>query len=299
LPLENAHRGYPLCPSQGTQYGAAPEDSAPIQLLEDFYTEGIEHVRTNLTNYQKVADPDYFGGNLEKLSWDDELLSRMEGWGPNLPAPPHIAFPDSGTVDIRDERFQEAIDTKLVKVNLASVDEYVASDFPKNSNYTTYQPKDAVIKKMLAPFRSPDKYSDLHKLIILGYIYDGNGTLLISIDFWMEGGFRAPDSGAKTFYMAPSEVDLMFGYEGIYLAKVPHEITHLVESSGYRYNLFENCSPKTTKHEVETIKYVMEYMWWVQHYDGKAPYWDWEPINSGLVLSNMLTKSYQNFSCGS
>jgi len=42
----------------------------------------------------------------------------------------------------------------------------------------------------------------------------------------------------------------------------------------------------------------MEYMWWVQQYDGKAPYWDWEPINSGLVLANMIAKSYQNFSCG-
>ena len=89
----------------------------------------------------------------------------------------------------------------------------------------------------------------------------------------------------------------MFGFDGIYFAKLPHELAHKVESRDY--DLFANCSPTKTDDVVETMKYITEYMWWVQQYSGDAPYWDWEPINSGLVLSNIISGKYQNFSCGS
>lgn len=266
-----------------------------IELLDAFYSEGIAHVRAGLNRYQTVAASDYFGGRLNLVTWDEELPALLEGWGIDLPASPFMALPESGTVDLRDVRFQEAIDLGLIVIDEKSVDQYVSSNYPKNSNYTTYQPRSAVISKLLTPFRWPSRYSDLQRLIILGGIYDDRGPLTLLIDFSLEGGFQVPDSGEKVIKIAPSEVDLMFGYDGIYFAKLPHELTHSIE---YRDNDFiaERCWPDEDD-MVETLKYVLEYMWWVQQYPGNAPYWDWEPINSGLLLATLLDGTYQNFSC--
>ena len=146
-----------------------------------------------------------------------------------------MPLPDSGTVDISDGRFTEAIDSGMIVLDENSVDQYVSSNYPKNSNFTTYQPRDAVISNLFTPFRTQNRYSDLQKLIILGVLYDDRGPLTISIDFNLEGGFFVPDSGEKVINVAPSEVDLMFGFVGIYFAKLPHELAHSVEFRDYDF----------------------------------------------------------------
>lgn len=266
-----------------------------VELLDAFYDEGIAHVRAGMNRYRTVAAPDYFGGRLSLVTWDEELPVLLEGWGTDLPAPPFMALPDSGTVDIRDVRFEEAIDSGLIGVDERTVDQYVMSNYPTNSNYTAYQPGPAVINKLLEPFRRPGRFSDLQKLIILGGLYDDRGPLAISIDFSLGGGFFVPDSREKVIRIAPSEVDLMFGYDGIYFAKLSHEMTHSVEFRDYAF-IAERCWPDEDD-MVETLLYVLEYMWWVQQYPGNAPYWDWEPINSGLLIVTLLDGEYQNFSC--
>jgi hypothetical protein len=266
-----------------------------IELLGDFYSEGIEHVRTGMGNYQAVADPDYFGGDLGLVTWDEELLTQMEEWGPDLPGAPFMALPDSGTIDIRSKLFQQALDKGMIIIDENSVDRYLASDYPQNSNYNTIQPREAVIRKLLEPFRHPNRYSDLQKLIILGTVYDDRGPLTLSIDFNLEGGFQVPGTGEKIVKIAPYEVDLMFGYDGIYFAKLPHELSHSIEFYNYDF-ITKECLPNEDD-IVETLKYILEYMWWVQQYPGNAPYWDWETINSGLVLTRMLNGLYMNFSC--
>jgi hypothetical protein len=267
-----------------------------ISLLEGFYTEGIDHVRSALTQYGAVAHPDYFGGDLGRVTWDEELLSVIAAWGTEFPGAPFMALPDSGTVDIRDEQFAKAIEDGLVAIDETTVADYAASDFPKRTRYSTFQSSEAVIQNLLFPFHSPGNYSELQKFIILGSLFDGRGPLTLSIDMQLDGGFFVPDSGLKTIQIAPSEVDIMFGFEGPYVAKLPHEFSHLLEFRDYNF-ITERCLPNEDD-VVETLKYVLDYMWWVQQYSGNAPYWDWEPINSGLVLANLLAATYANFDCG-
>jgi hypothetical protein len=266
-----------------------------IELVEAFYSEGIEYVQNRLEKFQTVADPDYFGGDLNLASWDEGMISFMEDWGAELAGAPFMALPDSGSVDIRDVHFQKVLNDGLIIVDESSVDEYILSDYPQNSKYDTNQSKHTVTTKLLTPFRTLKRYSDLHKLIILGGVDDHRGPLLIKIDFDLQGGFFVPDSGDKIIHIAPDEVNLMFGYDGIYFAKLPHELAHYI---AYRDHDFidSRCWPNEDD-MVETFPYMLEYMWWVQQYPHNAPYWDWEPINSGLVLARLLNGSFPNFSC--
>jgi hypothetical protein len=248
-----------------------------------------------MKKYQKVANPSYFGGDLGLVTWDETLLTSMEDWGADLPGLPFVHFPDSGTVDMRITRFQEAVDKGLIVIHEECIDQYVSSDYPKNSNYSAIQTKDTVINKMLGPFLTPNRYSDLQKLIILGVVYDDRGPLTISVEIDCPYAYFVPDSGEKVIKISPGEVNLMFGYDGIYFAKILHELAHSLEFRDHDF-FAEGCW-QGEEFAVEAIKYLMEYMWWVQQYPGDASYWDWETINSGLVLARLLDGTFHNFSC--
>ena len=266
-----------------------------IKLLDDFYNEGIDHVQTNIEKYQLAADPDYFGGELNLVSWDEDLLAVMEMWGPDLGGAPFMPLPDSGTVDLSSESFQKAIDNGLIIIDQNGLDQYLLSDFPKNSTFNINQSQDSVTQVLLKPFQSPNSFSDLQKLIINGIIYDGRGSLTLVIDFDLEGGYFVPASGEKVVKIAPREIDLTFGYDGLYFSKIPHELSHSFIYNKHSF-LAESCLPNEDD-IVETFSYLLEFMWWVQQYPGNAPSWGWETINSGLILARMLNGIYYNFGC--
>jgi hypothetical protein len=265
-----------------------------IRLIDDFYSTGVEHVHGSLDSYQAVSATG-FGGDLSLVTWDEQLPEIMLRWGTDLPAPPFFALPDSGSVDVSDARFQEALTGDLVRIDEASIARYLSSSYPKQSWYDPDQTGEEIIEKLTSPFRSPGRFSDLEKAVILGAIFDERGPLTITIDFDLEGGYFVPDSGEKELRIAPREVDLMFGYEGIYLSKFPHEMAHVIEARDYPF-IDEQCWPHEA-HMKETLKYLMEFMWWVQQYPGDAPSWDWEYINSGLTLARLLSGYFPNSSC--
>jgi hypothetical protein len=79
------------------------------------------------------------------------------------------------------------------------------------------------------------------------------------------------------------------------LSKFAHETSHILEFKNRRF-LAERCWPEEDD-MIETLKYLMELMWWVQRYPNDAPAWDWEPINSGLVLTSLLAADFPNSRC--
>lgn len=266
-----------------------------IALLEDFYAAGVEHVRGGMPQYQEVADPEYYGGELGRLAWDDELPEAMLAWGDAFPAAPFLGLPDAGTIDISDQRFYDALEKGLIEIDQASLERYLASDYPANSIFRRSQTRRTVTSKLLGPFQHPERFSALQKLLILGALEDGRGPLQIIIDLDLHSGIIVPDSGRKVMYIAASEVDLMFGYDGMVYAKLPHAMAHLLEFRDHPF-LAEGCL-RGKRYVVETFKYLIEYMWWVQQYPGNAPYWHWEPIGSGLALARLLSGYYPDFGC--
>ncbi len=265
-----------------------------IKLVEDFYSHGVAHVRDNLPEYRTVAAPGYSGGDLQRVQWDGMLITRMRHWGEDFPAQPFLYLPASG-IDIQPNRFTRILEDGLAVVEDESIDQYLANANNRVPNSQIEPTRASVEAYLLNPLNNPSLFSEMERAIIVGALDDERGPLRIIIDFSMSGGYRVPDSGEKELFVAASEVDLMHEYSGIYLAKFSHEMAHLLEARDYPF-IDERCWPEE-QHMKEPLKYVLEFMWWVQQYPGDAPYWDWEPINSGLTLARLLTGYFPNSDC--
>lgn len=265
-----------------------------IAQLDAFYDAGIAHVRAKLLDYKTVANPKHSGGDLQLVTWDEALLGRMSRWGKKLPAAPYVHLPDSGTVDVRRERFERAVADGHVVVDQTSLEAYRAAE--RTILHFGTVPSEAEIKKrLLAPFRKPELFSLADQAILLDAAFEGEGPLRLVIDASVGGGFFVPDNGHKEVHVAYSEVDLNFRYNGLIFAKLAHEAHHVIEFR-QRPFLAERCWHHRDD-VIETLKYLNEFMWWVQHYPGDAPNWDWAPINAGIVLASLLAGYFPNSRC--
>ncbi len=269
-----------------------PEPTA--QQLDAFYSKGVAHVKAHLTQFQEVARPSRAGGDLMLVTWDEALLDRMADWGSKLPAAPYAHLPDSGKVDIRKERFEQAVAGGRVVLDQAALVAYRAAERTKRRFGTV--PSEAEIREvLLAPFRHPERFSLADQAVILDAVYDGSEALRLVIDPDVGGGFFVPDNGHKEVHVAYSEVDLNFRYNGLIFAKLAHEAHHVIEFR-QRPFLAERCWHHRDD-MIETLKYLNEFMWWVEHYPGDAPHWDWAPINAGIVLASLLEGYFPNSRC--
>lgn len=266
-----------------------------ISLAERFYTNGVDHVRSRLGSYQTVAEPSYTGGDLTLISWDEGLPERMEVWLPEISGPPLAYLPDSGTVDVRDERFRQIFVDERLQIDDRSIERYLTSGVPANSRYDRFQTEQEVKDILSFPFENPHMYSDFHKMLILDAVYGSEGRLRIVIDSGIDGGFKVRDSGEKVMRIAPSELDLNFGYPGLLVAVLPHEMGHVIDARDRPF--IDAPCWENEDNMKETLKYMMQFMWWVELYPNDAPYWDWEPINSGLTLARILEGHFPNSSC--
>jgi hypothetical protein len=266
-----------------------------IDLLEDFYSEGVAHVRDNLSGYQSVASNNDSNAAINLVAWNDDLLLRMNNWGQEIRFLPFMHLPDSGTVDIRAERFQEAINTGRVIVDEDSITFYLQSDAVKNSVYNIDPTREEVRDVLLTPYRRPEAYSGMQKAIILSATFDGDEPVTIKVNDSVSGGVVVYDFAPSTLNYAPSEVDVYFGYEGVMLGKYLHEMSHLIENRDTPFYM-EGCLDNEADVK-ESLKYLEEYMWWVQQYPGDAPWWDWETINSGIILAHLLVRDFPNSHC--
>lgn len=265
-----------------------------VSQLDTFYSKGIEHIKDKLEQYKQVARPSHSGGDLRLVTWNDSLLARMFDWGNKLPAAPYVHLPDSGKIDIRQERFEEAVTSRRVVVDQASLDAYREADRTRD-RFGTVPSEERIREVLLAPFRHPDRFSLVDQAIILDAVYDGDEPLRLIIDASVGGGFFVPDNGTKEVHIAYSEVDLNFRYNGLIFAKLAHEAHHVVEFR-QRPFLAERCWHHRDD-VIETLKYLSEFMWWVEHYPGDAPNWDWAPINAGIVLASLLEGYFPNSRC--
>jgi hypothetical protein len=265
-----------------------------VALLEAFYSTGVEHIRRGLAGYQTVARPEHSGGDLNLVEWDEAILAKMSAWGQALPAAPMFQLPPSGAVDVRAERLPQSLATGRVVIDEGGVTAYLESDEAR-SHFSVLPSREDVVAVVSAPFRRPELFSDLDRAVLLGAIDDGVEPLRIIIDPSIAPGYFVPDSGAKTILISPSEVSLNFSYNGLIFSKLPHEAQHVLTFRAHRF-LAERCWPEEDD-MLETMNYLMEFMWWVQSYPNDAPHWDWEPINSGLVLARMLRGYFPNNRC--
>jgi hypothetical protein len=241
-----------------------------------------------------VAKPSHSGGDLRLVEWNDSVIERMRDWGNKLPAAPYVHLPLSGTIDINEQRFAEAIKSGRVIVDEDSVEAYRLADRTVR-RFGLPPSSEAVRGVLLAPFQHPDRYSPADRAIVLDAVYGGPEPMRIIIDPTVEGGFFVPDDGDHAVHVAYSEIDLNFRYNGLIYAKLAHEAHHVIE---FRERPF--LAKRCWHHRedmIETLKYLNEFMWWVERYPGDAPSWDWSPINAGIVLASLLEGYFPNSRC--
>lgn len=265
-----------------------------IALIDSFYTTGVEHLQRNLPKYRIVAwRIEASLADLTSLEWDETTVQRMVDWTPLTP--PFVRLPDSGTVDIRRERFLQAMVDGHVVVDEASVDAFLGSEIARNGTFNQEPTRQEVIEALLLPYRSGHLFNDLEAAIILDATYGGDDPLTITISEGLEAGFHVPRYGENEVMVSPTEVaDVLLGYPGALNSRWAHELGHVVDFRSEQYDFTERPAQGS---RCEPAKYLMEYMWWVQRYPGDAPDWDWMPINSGLVLARLLTEQYHNSGC--
>jgi hypothetical protein len=262
-----------------------------IDLLDDFYSEGVDYVARNIHLYRAAAY--LFDGDMELLTWDTITLYRMRHWKPT--AAPFVHLPDSGTVDIRRERFFEAFLNGDVLIDEQSLEAFLASDIALSGSYIPQPDPQEVRDAMLIPYRSGHLFSDLEAAIILDATYGGDGPLRITIDSDLEAGFLVPRYTDNEILVSRDEVaNVLLGYPGALNSRWAHEMGHVVD---FRAEQYDFRSRPESGSRCEPVKYLMEFMWWVQRYPGDAPDWDWMPINSGLTLGRLLKEEFHNSGC--
>jgi hypothetical protein len=263
-----------------------------IALIEDFYDEGLRFVERSLGDYRAVAES--FGGDLNLVEWDASTLALMANWRPG--APPFVHLPDSGTVDIRRERFLAAQIDGAVVVDEERLASFISSDYARSGLFIQTPDPQEVRDALLTPYRSGHLFSDLEAAIILEATYGGPPEpLAIHITGRLDAGFMVPRGQDKTLLISSDEVaNVLLGYPGALNSRWAHEMGHIVD---FRAEQYDFRGRPAAGSRCEPVKYLMEFMWWVQRYPGDAPDWDWRPINSGLTLARLLTESFHNSGC--
>jgi hypothetical protein len=249
-----------------------------------------------LGDYQQAAD-EYDQGDMTLIAWDGGAPERVAAWLPPTSAPPTLILPDSGTVDVRRERFLEAVSSGQVTVDRESVWDFMDSDRWENGfRYAAEVTDQQIVDALLTPYRSGHLFSDLEAAIILAATYGGDGPLTIHISARLDDGAGVPRGPGNNIYIAAGEVaDVILGYPGTMNARWAHEMAHLLEFRDSR-----NAVPVRGRGEpsvCEPLKYMLEYVWWVERYPHDAPDWDWMPVGSGLTLARLLTGTYPNSGC--
>lgn len=264
-----------------------------IALIEGFYTDGIRHVDRNINDYRSVSGT--FQGDLRRLAWFPNVLVEMAAWQPVTA--PFVRLPDSGTVDIRRERFREAVAGGYVVVDQESVDDFMLSSSVASGAFTGGLQRQQVVDALLMPYYSGSLFSDMEAAIILEGTYGGGSSmpLKIRISGGLEQGFLVPRYRERQVLVSPNEVaNVLLGYPGALNSRWPHELWHIVDFNAPQYTF---RGPPEQGSRCEPAKYLLEFMWWVQGYPGDAPDWDWMPINSGLALARLLGEKYHNSRC--
>ncbi|GAB4479003.1 MAG: hypothetical protein Kow00124_24080 [Anaerolineae bacterium] len=263
-----------------------------IDLLESFYTRGAAYVAQNAATYAQAAAS--HGGDLRLIAWDDSTAPRIRDYLPNPAYAPWVILPDSGTVDIRRERFLQAQIEGRVVVEEGPLADFLSSEVLQASGYNPNPDRQDVIDTLLTPYRSGHLFSDLEAAIILGATYGGGEEpLRVRIAPRLSQGFMVPRSGEKVILVAPDEAaNVLLGYPGALNSRWGHEMAHVIDFRSAQY-VFQSAGGRVC----EPVKYIMEFMWWVQRYPGDAPDVDWLPINSGLALARLLTESFHNSGC--
>jgi len=264
-----------------------------IKEAEAFRTIGADNVRRYATTYQDAAEY-YDQGDLTLVPWDDSTVQAVADWTPSLDSPPYLTIPDSGTIDVRRERFQQAIDSNEVAVDRASVQRFLLSDTFLNGYW--YSPDvgvQTVVDDLLAPYRSGTLYSDFEAAIILAATYGGDGPLVIRISDGIAYGAQVPRTRKELNFAGGEVADVALGYYGTVVSRWPHEMDHVLDFADPRNTYPVHPSGGS---RCEPFKYLMEYMWWVERY----PYDqsdDWQAVGSGLTLARLLTGTYPNSGC--
>ncbi len=263
-----------------------------ITLIEDFYTRGLAFFWGRMADFQAAARS--FGGDMRLVTWDNRTRDQIQAWQPSTP--PFVHFPDSGTVDVRRERFLQALIDGQVTIDEQSLQQFLASDIALNGAFNQMPDPQEVRDALLIPYRSGHLFSDLEAAIILDATYGGRGPLTIRISAALQQGFLVPDNGTgNELLVAQNEVaNVLLGYPGALNSRWAHEMGHIVDFRAPQYTF---RGRPLSGSRCEPAKYLMEYMWWVHRYPGDAPDWDWVPINSGLTLARLLTEQFHNSGC--
>lgn len=267
-------------------------------MVSNFYIFGARNVEDNFTAYGTAAAA--FGGDMRLLEWNAQTGSAVREWRPNDTVSPFILLPDSGTVDIRRERFEQAVTDGQVRVDQQSIERFMDSNIMDGMTYAnraeTYPNINEVEDALLYPYRTGHLFNDMEAAIILGATYQRDEPLIIRVDSRLESGFRVPlRGGGNEILVSYDELAwVILAYPGALNSRWAHEMGHVLDFNSEQYT-FRGRPVGGSR--CEPLKYMMEYMWWVQSYPGDAPEWDWMPINSGLTLARLLTDTYHNSGC--
>jgi hypothetical protein len=260
--------------------------------IETFYNLGPGHVAFFLGDYQKARQA--IGGDMNLIAWDSSVPEEIATFMPGNVNGAYMTMPDSGTVDVRRERFLEAIINGLVSVDNGSVLSFVNSDQGVYGPYIANPDPVEVTNALLTPYRSGHLYTDMEAAIILAATYEGEGPLRIRITNRLNAGFQVPRGGDKEILIARNEVaNVILGYGGTLTGRWPHEMGHIIDFRDPQFRVRRPAAGSAC----EPLKYLMEFNWWAARYNYDAPDFDWMPISSGLTLARLLTDTYPNSGC--
>ena len=186
-----------------------------------------------LDSYYETSQ-NYPDGDLQRITWNTSLFAQMENWEPNTDYPPYIWLPDSGTVDVRRERFLDAVRNGAVILDEPSILEFLRSDAGTRGYWINPDEEVAyqqVSDALLYPYRSGHLFNDLEAAIILAATYSETGDpLVIKVTPRFSTGFMVPRRGEYEVLVGEWEVsDVILGYPGTLNAKWPHEMLHVLE----------------------------------------------------------------------
>lgn len=262
-----------------------------INQIDSFYGYGADYIERGYGSYAGLART--FGGDMTLIPWDETTADLVRDWQPAAEYPPWAYLPDSGTVDISRRRFLEAIQTGQITINSESLDGFMNSTTLSNSGYLPAATRQQVIDTLLTPYRSGHLFTDMEAAIILSATYDGTAPMEIIISDRLNEGFMVPRRQQNVIFISQDEVaNVLLGYPGALNSRWAHEMAHVLDFRAPQYE-FRSAGGRVC----EPLKYMMEYLWWVQRYPGDAPDWDWLTINSGLALARLLTDEYHNSGC--
>lgn len=260
-----------------------------IDLLDAFYTRGALYVGRNYGVYASEAAS--YGGDLQLIEWDADTQALIQAWRPDPAYAPWIYLPDSGTIDVSRDRFLRAMIDGQVSVRADPLDDFMRSRTLRSSSYLPDADRQQVIDSLLVAYRSGHLFTDMEAAIILAATY-GEQPLEVVITQRVQSGLYVPRRADGVYISEEELANVVLGYPGALNSRWPHEMGHVLDFRAPQYE-FRAAGGMVC----EPVKYIMEFMWWVDRYPGDAPDWDWLPINSGLALARLLAGEYHNSGC--